>query len=194
MRMVDRKILSNMDPDAVWARMHPCVQQIIGAYASGDQMMERFGDVIMHARRLIQDTCGQCGVAPHNCVCAVYCFMVKSGYYTLPKLQVMLAALIKGEMEIMAEEFAKTQRQAEKKVVVFHPIVPAARVVTAHGQSVVVNNHHGMDEKRLSNLELKLEELLRLMNGQSGAPNGAPSAPEPTDWIMKALREIQSRS
>jgi len=204
---MDRRIFANMDSGALWQQMQPCVQRIIQAYGTGGQMMENFKDVVRHARRLIQDTCERCGVAPHFCVCSVYCFMCKSGYYTVPQFQVMLAALVKGEAEIMAEEYARAHREMT-------PAVPTTKVVTgimqAH-QSVVVNNHHHAgDGKSMEALERKVDELMRLVSKGQGTgdaqdvpmavpmyaqPAGGQAKTAPEDesqWIKEVLRRMQA--
>lgn len=194
---MDRRIL-NMDADLIWQKMHGCVQRIIGAYASGTQMEESFADVVRHARRLIQDMCDQYGVAPHDCVCAVYCFMRNSGYYTVPQFQVLLAALVKGEEEIMAAAYAEAQRRQARgsRALVVIPAARAAQQSVVAQQQVVVNNHTHhyppKDAKSLEELERKVNELLRVLGGQEERKAPAPSAPPAEgDWMAEFLRTVR---
>ena len=169
--MGDRKIFANMGYEALWQEMQPRVQEVAGAYASGEQMMQRFADAVTHARHLIKQTCDRCGVAPHNCVCAVYCFMCQSGFYSHPLYQAMLAAMVKAEMEIMAEESRRAQdgRQAQGNGQA-QPARHSVLVVRAPGHSVVVNNHHNAgDTERLKELERKVNQLLKVVGKDADA-------------------------
>lgn len=206
----DRKIFANMDYTAVWVRMHPCVENcILKAFATEEEMQARFTEVVRQARRIIQETCDKCGVAPHCCVCAVYCFLCSNGYYALGKMQMVLCAFVKAEMELMATAYAEAQRRKEaqsRQVVVFHA-APAggsrtSRIVVggaqAQQQSLVVNNHHytGGDGQKeyLQSIEKKLDELLKRYGGQERARDGEPSAPDMgVEDLLAALKGVTAR-
>lgn len=188
---MDRRIFANMGPDALWVKLQPCIQDVMNTYTDGKEMMERFDDVVKHARRIIQGACRQNGVAPHDCVCALYCLMAKS-YFSVPKLQVMLMGMVKAEMELMTEAYnaktAETERVQKGRIIVFHPPTAPTRIE--------ITNHHyppiprpdepptsrvEVNNRRLEEIERRLDELSEVIKG------GKPRADDDLQDLFKAL-------